>query len=105
MRAKTLVAVLLLVHLLAHPVMHAFLAPDAATAAGTAFLNGGDNQSRARPESSNCYLCRTAHALFAPLGTDGASLAAVAEAHCAVPPAKPEAAWRRTLPARAPPIA
>lgn len=104
MKAKTLLAVLLLVHLLAHPAMHAFLAADSPAAAPASFSAGGDSQSRARPEGSNCYLCRTTHALIAPAATETIFHAAVEEAISAAAATPPPSTWRAVVPARAPPV-
>jgi hypothetical protein len=103
MKAKTLLALLLLVHLLAHPAMHAFVSWDAARTEPTAVSAGGDDESRARPDGPTCYLCRTATALFAPTTTHIISLAELTEAPWAAPDAGPQVACQTILPARAPP--
>ena len=105
MKAKTLLALLLLVHLLAHPAMHAFLSWDAAPFGQTVAAAGGDDESRARPEGPTCYVCRTAHALFAPMAVHGVVLAELTEAPWAAPDAGPLVACQTILPARAPPAA
>jgi len=105
MRAKTLLAVLLLVHLLAHPAMHAFLSSDAVPTAQASVSAGGTDETRARPEGSTCFVCRTANAFCAPLATEGITLVEAAAALTVAPVSEPRLVWHSVLPARAPPAA
>jgi hypothetical protein len=104
MKARTMLALLLLVHLLAHPAMHAFVSWDAAPSEQTAVSAGGQDESRVRPEGSICYVCRTAHALYAPAATDAISLAEAAQAIWVAPAAEVTLVWHSSLTARAPPV-
>jgi hypothetical protein len=103
MKAKTLLVLLLLAHLVAHPAMHGLVVPEAVPALARTASGDGPNEAPTRPEGSTCYVCRTAHALSTPQAAGGISLAIVAERPCATPVLKPEAARHSTLPARAPP--
>lgn len=104
MKAKNLLALLLLAHLVAHPAMHALVSWDAARTEQTAVSAGGDDESRARPDGSICYVCRTANAFCAPLAAEGITLVEAAAALMVTPAPEPRLVWRSALPARAPPV-